>query len=293
LALRSDNLVFDDVRWAYLPLPPEARGKMNFALRWHGLTQDYVISDADVTLRQARATGRFGITLADSVTIHDTDVRFTGIDTKVLSDLIPGITIPRTGVFAGRATVRGGRRVMIVKGNLTFDDRSAGRNRFIVEGQIGILNGNGIRLRDFRVQMFPLQVAMLRTGRPGLPIAGVINGTTTLNGTTATQIAMNFEITHSDRGNTSALSGSAVVHARGPTRMDADVVAYPISLAEAGRFVPSVGLRGEATGPIHLHGLLSDLRIETDLHTPDGGRVAANGTLDVQSPAMGYDLTAT
>jgi translocation and assembly module TamB len=293
LTLRTDNLVFDDVRWAYLPLPPAARGKMNFALKWRGLTQDYVISNADVTLRQARATGNFGITLDDSVTIHDTDLRFSGIDTKVLSDLIPGIKIPRTGVFAGRATVRGGRRVMIVKSNLTFDDRSAGRNRFIIEGQIGILNGNGIRLRDLRVQMLPLQVAMLRTWRPGLPIDGIITGTTTLNGTTATQVSMNFEIKHDDRGDTSAVSGSAVLHATGPTRVDADVVAYPISLAEVGRFVPSAGLRGEATGPIHLHGLLSDLRIDTDLHTPDGGRVAANGTVDVKSQAPGYDLAAT
>jgi translocation and assembly module TamB len=293
LTLRTDNLVFDDVRWAYLPLPPEARGKMNFALRWRGILQDYVISNADITLRQARATGRFGITLDDSVTVHDTDVQFTGIDTKVLSDLIPGVTIPRTGVFAGRATVRGGKRVMIVKSNLTFDDRTAGRNRFIVEGQIGILNGNGIRLRELRVQMFPLQVAVLRTWRPGLPIDGVINGTTTLNGTTATQIAMNFEITHNDHGDTSALSGSAVLHATGPTRIDADVVAYPISLAEVGRFAPSAGLRGEATGPIHLHGPLSDLRLDTDLHTPDGGSVATNGTFDVKSQAKAYDLSAT
>ncbi|HEV8446125.1 MAG TPA: translocation/assembly module TamB domain-containing protein [Gemmatimonadaceae bacterium] len=293
LTLRSDNLVFDDVRWAYLPLPPEARGKMNFALKWRGLTQDYVVSSADVTLRQARATGNFGITLDDSVTIHDTDLRFSGIDTKVLSDLIPGVTIPRTGVFAGRATVRGGRRVMIVKGNLTFDDRSAGRNRFLVEGQIGVLNGNGIRLRDLRVQMFPLQVAMLRTWRPGLPIDGVINGTTTLNGTTATQIAMNFEVTHDDRGNTSAFSGSAVLHTRGPTHVDVDIVAYPISLAEVGRFAPAVGLRGKATGPIHLHGPLSALRIDTDLRTPDGGRVATKGTVDMQSQAIGYDLAST
>ena len=257
------------------------------------LTQDYTITNADVTLRQANAKGSFGITLDDSVTIHDTDLRFTGIDTKVLSDLIPGVKIPRTGVFAGRATVRGRRRSLIVKGDLTFDDRSAGRSRFILAGQIGVLDGSVLRARALRVQMLPLQVALLRSWRPNLPIAGVVTGTTTLNGTTATQFAMNFEITHDDRHETSKISGSAVLHARGPTRIDADVVAFPVSLTEAGRFFPSAGLQGEATGPIHLHGPLSDLKFDTDLHFPDGGRVSSNGTLDVAAQAMGYDLSAT
>jgi translocation and assembly module TamB len=293
LTLRSDQLIFDDVRWAYLPLPPDAHGKMNFALKWRGLLQDYTISNADVTLRQANAKGSFGITLDDSVTIHDTDLRFTGVDTKVLSDLIPGVKIPRTGVFAGRATVRGGRRALNVKGDITFDDRSAGRSRFVLEGQIGVLDGSVLRARALRVQMLPLQVALLSSWRPNLPIAGVVTGKTTLNGTTATQFAMNLEITHDDRGETSSISGSAVLHANGPTRIDADVVAYPISLAEVGRFFPSAGLQGEATGPIHLHGPLSDLLVDTDLHTPDGGSISSNGTLDVASQATGYDLSAT
>ena len=293
LTLRSDQLVFDDVRWAYLPLPPDARGKMNFALKWRGFTQDYTITNADVTLRQANAKGSFGMTLDDSVTIHDTDLRFSGIDTKVLSDLIPGVKVPRTGVFAGRATVRGGRRALNVKGDITFDDRTAGRSRFVAQGQIGVLGGDVIRARALRVQMLPLQVALLRSWRPNLPIGGIITGTTTLNGTTATRFAMNFEITHDDRGETSSFSGSAVLYAAGPTRIDADVVAYPVSLTEAGRFFPSAGLQGEATGPIHLHGPLSDLKFDTDLHFPDGGRVSSNGTLDVAAQAMGYDLSAT
>ncbi len=121
---------------------------------------------------------------------------------------------------------------------------------------------------------------MPRTWLPKLPIAGVVTGKTTLNGSTATEFAMNFEIAHDDRGETSKISGSAVVHANGPTRIDADVVAYPISLVEVGRFFPSAGLQGEATGPIHLHGPLSDLLVDTDLHTPDGGSISSNGTLD-------------
>ena len=38
---------------------------------------------------------------------------------------------------------------------------------------------------------------------------------------------------------------------------------------------------------------MSDLLVDTDLHTPDGGSISSNGTLDVASQALGYDLTAT
>jgi translocation and assembly module TamB len=293
LTLRGDPLVFDDVRWAYLPLPPDARGKLDFALRWRGLTQDYSVSRADIALRQARAQGSFGIRFDDSVTIHDTDLRFTGVDTHILSDIIPGIKLPRTGVFAGRATVRGGRRSMNVKGDISFNDRASGVSRVVAEGQIGILDRNVVRARDLRVQMMPLQVALLRAWRPTLPLGGTVTGTTTFNGTTATQLALSMDITHADAADTSAIAGTATLRATGPTKVDVDVVAFPLSLVEVGRFFPSLGLRGTATGPIHAHGLLSDLRIDTDLRLPDSGRVVAKGTFDVADTAKGYDLTAT
>jgi len=265
---------------------------MTFALRWRGLVQDYVISNADVTLRQARATGSFGITFDDSTVVHSTDLRFSGVDTKLLSDLIPGLKLPRSGVFAGRATVRGSRRALNVKGDVSFDDRSAGVSRVIAEGQIGVLDRNVIRARGLRVQMLPLQVAIIRTWRPNLPLAGTVTGTTTMNGSTSTQMALTMDVTHVDRGTTSSIAGSATLHATGPTRVDADVIAFPLSLVTVGRFFPSAGLRGSVTGPIHAHGLLSDLKIDTDLRLPDSGHVKANGTFDVASAAKGYDLTA-
>jgi translocation and assembly module TamB len=188
--------------------------------------------------------------------------------------------------------VRGSRRALNVKGDLTFNDRSAGVSRVVAEGQIGILDRNVIRARGLKVQMLPLQVALIRAWRPSLPLAGTITGTTTMNGSTATQFALTMDVTHSDRGDSSTLTGSAVVHAGGPTRVDADVIAYPLSLVTVGRFFPSAGLRGAVTGPIHAHGLLSDLKIDTDLRLPDSGHVKANGTFDVATAAKGYDVTA-
>src|SRR5262249_43444330 len=125
-----------------------------------------------------------------------------------------------------------------------------------------------------------------------LPIGGTLTGTTTWNGTTATQLALTMDVTHVDV-DTSSIAGSTTLHMTGPTQVDLDVIAYPISLVEGGRFFPSAGLRGSATGPIHAHGFLSDLKIDTDLRVPDSGRVVAKGTFDVADSAKGYDGNAT
>ncbi len=293
LDLRGDPVTFADVKWAYDPLPPEAHGKLDFGLRWRGNVQEYLVTNADIALRQSRAAGSFGITIGDTVVIHNTDVRFSGIDTRTLRELVPGVSIPRTGVFAGRATVRGGRKTMKVKGHVSFDDRRSGVSRFAVDGAVGFLDDGSVRLRGLRVDPQPLQVALVRAWYPTLPIGGTITGTTTLNGNTSTQIAMTMDITHHDSGATSNLAGSATLHIAGPTHVDVDVIAYPLALATVGRFAPAAGLRSDATGPIHVHGPLDDLRINAELRLPDGGRLVAKATFDFAAEATGYDVAAT
>jgi translocation and assembly module TamB len=295
LDLRGDPVTFADVKWAYDPLPPEARGKLDFGLRWRGNVQEYLVTNADVTLRQSHAAGSFGITIGDTVVIHNTDVRFSGIDTRTLRELVPGVSIPRTGVFAGRATVGGGRKTLKVKGHVSFNDRVSGVSRFGADGEVGFLDNGSVRLRGLRLDLQPLQVALFRAWRPGLPsaIGGTITGTTTLTGTTSTQIAMTMDIAHHDSAATSNVAGSATLHIAGPTQVDVDVVAFPLALATVGRFAPSLGLRSDATGPIHVHGPLNDLRINAELRFPDGGKLVAKTTFDFESEAKGYDVVAT
>ena len=76
--------------------------------------------------RGARDAATFGITLDDTITIHNTDLRFSGVDTRTLEQLIPDLKSPRRGTFAGRAIVSGGRHALAVNGDVTFNDLSAG-----------------------------------------------------------------------------------------------------------------------------------------------------------------------
>jgi hypothetical protein len=280
------------MRWVYPRLPADGRGKLDLGLAWRGALQSYTITNADITMAGSRTTGKFGITLGDTITIRDTDLRFTGVDTRTLEQLIPGFKSPRRGVAAGHAIVSGGRHALQVNGDVTFDDARAGTSRVVANGLVGFLDGGGVQARDLRLQLRPLQVDMARTWKPDLPIGGILTGTATVNGNTTSQLAVVLNVEHTDRGARSALEGHAAVKLAGTNSFDVDVVAQPVSLVTVGRFFPAAGLHGSAIGPIHLAGTLGNLRVNTDLRLPDGGRFDARGALDLASRDKGYDLTA-
>ncbi|HEY6828632.1 MAG TPA: translocation/assembly module TamB domain-containing protein [Gemmatimonadaceae bacterium] len=288
----TDPASFSDMRWVYPRLPGDGRGKLDLALAWRGALQSYTITNADITMAGSRTTGKFGITLGDTIAIHDTDLRFTGLDTRTIEQLIPNFKSPRRGTFAGHAIVSGGRHAMLVNGDVTFDDQRAGASRVVANGAIGFLDGGGVQARDLRVQLRPLQLEMAKTWKPDLPIGGTLTGNATVNGSTTSQLGLTMNLEQVDRGTRSVIEGRAAVKLAGTKSFDVDVVAQPVSLVEVGRFFPAAGLQGSAVGPIHVAGTLGNLRVNTDLRLPDGGRFDARGTLDLASRDKGYDLTA-
>ncbi|HEY4130557.1 MAG TPA: hypothetical protein VGM50_08055, partial [Gemmatimonadaceae bacterium] len=291
ITAHSDPANFADMRWVY-PRLPDGHGKLDLKLAWKGALQDYQFSKADVVVGDAHADGAFGIALGDTITIHDTNLRFTGVDTRMLEQLIPHFKSPRRGTFAGRASAHGGRHALAVSGDVRFDDRTAGASRITATGEVGFLDNGGVRARDLKLGLMPVQVALARTWDPTLPIGGTVSGFATVNGSTNTQLAATMHLSHIDRGEHSAIAGRATVRLAGAKYVDVDVTAQPVSLVEIGRFVPAAGLQGSAAGPIRAVGTLKNLRIDTDLRLPDGGRFNARGALDLASASKGYDLTA-
>ena len=291
LTMRADPAAFTDMRWVYPRLPAEGRGAFNLKLAWVGALQDYQLTNMTVALGPARASGKFGITLDDTITIHNTDLRFSDIETRTLEQLIPHLRSPRRGTLSGRGIVSGGRNFMSVSGDVTFRDVSAGTSRITAVGGVGF-PGNGMRASDLRLRLLPVQVAMARTWYPTLPIAGTVSGTATLNGSTVGELRIIANVDHRDRGTFSALDGTATVHLGGASGFVVDGRARPASLVEVGRFFPSAGLHGSVVGPFHLSGTARNLNVRGDFTLPDGGRFAARGTLDIASPDVGYDLVS-
>ncbi|HEX3867921.1 MAG TPA: translocation/assembly module TamB domain-containing protein [Gemmatimonadaceae bacterium] len=293
LGLHADPVSFADVRWIYPRLPANGNGSGDLRLAWRGAVQDYAATNTHVALGDTRVNGSIGVTLGDTITLHDTDLRFSALDTHTLEQLIQDFKSPRQGTFSGRATLRGGRHALALAGDVIFHDRRAGTSHVTASGEVGFLENKGVRARDLRLRLFPLQVAMVRSWYPSLPIAGSVTGTATLNGTTRSDLVVDANLDHRDRGTRSVLDGSAAIHLAAVKRFDVNVDARPISLEEVGRFFPAAGLQGSAAGPVRLSGTISALRVNVDLRLPDGGRFATVGTLDLASANKGYDLTST
>lgn len=294
LTLHGDPLYFSDLRWVYPRLPSNGHGVGDMRISWKGAVQDYYAYNTDLTMGQARVRGHFGLRLSDTLTIHDSDVRFSRVDTRLIEQLVPHFTSPRRGTLSGRASVSGGRHALVVDADVAFADQRAGTSRVAAVGEIGFLE-NGLRARHLRLQLRPLQVEMARTWDPTLPISGVVTGTALLNGSTNTQLAIVADVEHRDRGTVSAANGKATIRLANANEhwFDVDVRTHPLSLVEVGRFFPSAGLRGVVSGPLHVTGTPSKLRISADLRLPSGGRLGARGTVALAGKRSAYDLTAT
>ncbi len=293
MSVHSDPASFVDMRWIYPRLPSDGRGAVDLDLKWRGSVQDYFVRKSDITIGKARGSGTIGVTLADTVSIHGANLRFSGVDTRLLEQLMPNFSSPRRGVLSGSVKADGGMHALVLNTDVTFDDQRAGRSRLIAVGEVGLVGRKDIRARNLRLEMLPVQVEMARTWMPKLPVGGVVVGSATVNGSSSSDMQVVGDVTHADGGARSRFDGTATVHLAGVKRFDVNVNARPISLVEVGRLFPTAGLQGEATGPVRVTGTLSALAVQADLQLPQNGRFTTRGTLDLASKEKGYDLTSS
>ena len=280
LKAHAQPATFADLRWLYPRMPADAHGKLDFDLKWRDGVEDYRGYNMDIVASEARLLGSFGLSRGDSITIHDTDLRFSNVDTRLIEQLVDGFHSPRRGTLSGRAKAQGGRNALLVDADVAFADQRAGTSRVLAVGEIGF-PGKGVRARNLRLQLRPLQVELARGIAPKLPISGILTGTATVTGNTATQLQIIADLDHVDRGERSAIGGRGTIHLAGTKRFDITANAKPVSLVEIGRFAPSIGLRGVASGPITVRGTLASLDINADLHVSGGGTLGGRAHLDL------------
>jgi autotransporter translocation and assembly factor TamB len=288
----TKQLALSDVRFLYPALPTDGTAALDLALNWVGKAQSYVVHDLDLKTGKASATGDIGITLGDTLKLHDTNVKFAGIDTKLIQQLVPGLQVPRRGVLSGRAKIDGALAAMKIDGDVTFIDSKTGLNRVLAVGEVGTSKGV-VRTRDLHVTLSPVQTALGEMAMKAFPLRGTITGSTILNGATNTKlVASQLVLTHLENGERSHFTGNAAVGLGDSLPyLHLDVIADSLSLITAGKFAPSAGIRGNVAGPILLDGTTRNLAIKSSLHSSDGGLISANGKMDVASKDIGYDLT--
>jgi translocation and assembly module TamB len=306
LRLRGEPVALADLRWLYPRLPSEGSGSLDFALTWREDFETYLARNVQLRVGASHVAGDFGITVGDTFALHDTDLEFQQLDTRLIEQLVPGLDLPRRGTLGGRAELAGGSSALRVNTDIAFHDQQTGTSRLGARGQIGF--HGGFSARDLNLQLSGVQLELLKAFKPDMPVFGTLTGTATVNGSTRTSLVTTADLVHDadgvasprrdttrswwERRDRSRIVGTGEFSFARGMFINIDANADPIALATVGRFVPALGLRGSATGPIVIRGTMGNLRVETTLGTSDGGTLAVTGNFDLESEQKGYDVAA-
>jgi len=290
LRLHGDPVNPADVRWAWVRLPESGSGKLDFGLDWTGSKSVYLARNMDVTLVHSHVAGQIEATVTDTIAYRDANLRFSNLDTRLLTQLFPTMTFPRALTLTGNAKFDGGEHALRVNGDLVVDDRLSGRSHLVATGTMGLATGV-FTARDLRTRMLPLQTGLMKAIAPKLFLNGTLSGSATLNGSSAAIMTAVGDVTHVDRGAVSHGTGRFAFRPRGLLWVDMDMQMHPLSLVTVGRFsAPSLGLRGSATGPLRLRGNINNMAINTHMTIAEGGFFDVRGTMDLASKVTGYNL---
>ncbi len=295
LTLAAAPAAFPDFTWLYQRMPKSGGGNLGLVVQWKGATQDYVVRDADLESEGAHVRGDVGVTVADTTFFHDANLRFTGVTTRQIAEVDPTLKFPRAGAVSGRAKFSGTLKRMPIDADLTFLAYRRGTSRLVATGVWGLSGAkyNIMSARNLHVRVAPLQIDIVKILFPTLPVGGTLTGVATLNGSGATQlVATNLDMTHQDGLNRTRAVGRGAVHTIGRQTLDLDADARPLALAELTKFAPSLPFKGPAFGPVHAHGPIDALGVNTRLTLPGGGVFALRGTVDFLSKELGYDVVA-
>jgi translocation and assembly module TamB len=273
-------------------LPENGTGKLDFGLDWTGRKSVYTIANMDMTVEGSQhVAGQIQTTITDTIAYKNADLRFANLDTRLIHRVFPALTFPRPLTLTGRAAFDGGQHALRVNGDVVIMDRQSGTSHLVGNGVMGLV-GTVFTASNLHVTMKPLEINLARAVIPTLPkpLRGTLSGTMTLNGSSKAIMTAVGDVTHVDRGALSRATGRASFRNGAVGYWDVDARMHPLALATLGRFMPTVGLRGVASGPLKARGNTNNLAINTQLTFADGGYLDLRGTMDLYSRETGYNL---
>ncbi len=292
-SFRAAPLALADIAFAYPRVPLSGIGSLDLvAAMRHAGESDYSATNVHLTVDGGSLDGQIAVALGQGpgeIRLHDTRLAFAHVDTRTIEQVVPGIKAPRRGLLTGRTTLAGTTAAMKVDADVTFVEPQSGTSRVLVAGVAGS-GREGFVAKDLKVTISPLQMGLARVFAPTLPIGGVITGTVRVDGSLAGRMTAKAGIEHRQGSEITRMVADGEAVRGGKDGVTADMRFDPISLITAGKFAPALGLRGTAAGTVHLGGSMRALALTADLHLPDGGELATNGTLDLESKEKGYDL---
>jgi translocation and assembly module TamB len=300
-----------DLRFLMPELPTRGEARLTAALQWEGRTQRYAVRALDLVSDSTRIRGALAITLhrdstpspragtavgavertTEALRFDSLDLAVEALSTALITQLVPNLDMPVSGSLNGRLAMAGIPSALAVRGDVQFTDRrTRARSRVQADGLVGIAEGV-VRATALTLTASPVDAQLVRTFVPAIPFGGVYRGHAVVNGRSDRTIeARALTLEHRDGAAVTRLTGrAAATLQRGALfALDVDLVASPLSLVTVGQLAPAAGLQGAVAGPVHLIGPLQALAVDASLRTPDGGQIAARGTLDLASRELGY-----
>ena len=300
LRLKGAPVALADLRWLYPRLPSDGGGSLDFVMtmREHGPDndaddlQEYVARGAQLRTGDATVRGDFAITLGDSVwRIHDTDLRVASFDTRLAEQLVPGLAFPTRGAIGGRAALTGNLAGMVVDADLAFDPVAGAPSALTARGELG-WSGSVFSARELFVRAHPVSLDLVDTFVADFPLDGVVTGTATVNGSTATRLAARADLRHVLGGRTSGVVGRGTVRLAGrDTWVDVDARLAPLSLVTVDALIPiDARLQGEVAGPVRVTGSLERLVVHSSLDVTGGGAISVDGWARLAGGPVAYDF---
>ncbi|CAN5820832.1 hypothetical protein BH23GEM3_BH23GEM3_09690 [soil metagenome] len=286
LHLHGAPVAFADLRWLYPQLPEEGGGTLRLAVYQREMTTSIVAEEVDIRVGEAALAGQLGLVLGDTIRLHDTDLRFSDLDTRLIQRMAPAVDIPRHGTLTGRVVVAGTAEAMQVDGNVAFEDRVSGVSRMVARGEFGM--GDELRFQNLNLRFEPLQAELLRVAAPDFPARGPITGEVTLTGTTggAMQLDGDLRLADPETGVSRVLAAGGLIMGDEIRFRDLDLSFSPVQMALLRTAAPDLPLRGTLTGRARLNGSPAGLlRVDSDLRLNDPrtgvSRVATAGAIGV------------
>lgn len=280
LQLRADPLRFSDAA-AFLPGLPE-EGTAAFAFDVESLSGDRIalaFSELDATAPGLQAGGRLGLVIGggEAPVFRETGLEIASLDLALLEELGFADALPVRGTVRGTLSTVG--EVETTGGTLNVDlaatlrprdDADAAPSNVTAVGGLAFADEGGIVLREMRVGMDPLRLALLADAFPEQRerLRGVVRGDVTLAGPldrlSLSGGVLAYEVGTAPPTRLAGLSGTVTM--RPELAYDLRAEATPIALATLTELFPALPFRtATLSGPIAIAGDASSVSVEADL----------------------------
>jgi translocation and assembly module TamB len=264
-----------DFRWAVKDLPDAGGGRVTVHARLlAGGGSEWVFENADISSGRSRVRGSaaFAIGARGGVRFSRLDVDAEPLDPELLVPFLG--PMPIAGLVAGHFDATGTPAALDLGEDLVFtDERAPGRpaNHVAGSGLVSVGGAGGIVFHRFAVTSATLSLATIAQFAPSITLKGRLDLSGTLDGPWH-DAAFAGLMRHEDGGpGVTAARGTVRLTLADTVRIDADVIADPLSLDDVSRSYPSIGLVGAVAGRIRVKGPVGALAIEATLSGPGGG----------------------